>query len=147
MDDELKTFLTELAGSVDKLSDFIADPKATAEAAGLSEESRDVLFSGDQNRIYVAIGGIQLTPPGQEGEEAPAAEQPAAAAMPQVHPQFVVAAIDPGAQQYPPQMYGQQSPYAYGQQPYFPTHPTYPTYPMVMIVMPYFPSPWGGYVR
>ena len=147
MDDELKTFLTELAGSVEKLSEFIADPKANAEAAGLSEESRDVLFSGDQNRIYLAIGGIQLTPPGQEGEEAPAAEQAAAAPTPQIAAQFVVVAVDPGAQQYPsqqypPQMYGQQSPYAYGQQSPYPSYP--PTY---VITMPYYYNPWGGHVR
>lgn len=146
MDDELMTFLTELAGSVEKLSDFIADPKAAAESAGLSEESRDVLFSGDQNRIYLAIGGIQLTAPGKEGEEA-AVEQASGPATMQivtvVAPQYAPPTITVPPVTIVVQAGGVEQSQMYGQQQY--SYPSYP--PTYVIVMPYYYSPWGGYVR
>lgn len=93
----LKRFMTELAGSVDRLADFIADPKAAADAAGLSQEEKDALFSGDQGRIYIAIGGISMTQTDADKNAA------AAAAAPQQQPQAPQPAYAP--QQYPPTYY------------------------------------------
>ena len=44
-----------LAIEPEKFSEFVTDPEAAAEKAGLSKADRDVLLSGDQNRIYAAL--------------------------------------------------------------------------------------------
>ena len=92
----LKRFMTDLAGNVDRLGDFIADPKAAADAAGLSQEEKDALFSGDQGRIYLAIGGIAMTQTDADKNAAAAAPQQQPPQMPQV--QYA-------PQQYPPTYY------------------------------------------
>jgi hypothetical protein len=51
----LRKFLVELASDLDRLCSFIADPQAVATEAGLGEEDRALLFSGDQGRIYAAL--------------------------------------------------------------------------------------------
>lgn len=51
----LRALYVELAGNLDKLSAFIADPEAVAKSAGLSEEERELLFSGDGVRIYASL--------------------------------------------------------------------------------------------
>ena len=53
----LKTYLVLLATDMDRLNDFIADPKTAAEKSGLSAEDCAVLLSGDQNLIYATIIG------------------------------------------------------------------------------------------
>jgi len=96
----LKRFMTELAGSVDRLGDFIADPKAAAEAAGLTDEEKEALFSGDQGRIYIAIGGISMTQTDAEKNAAAAQQQQQPAHYPQ-QPQYP----QQQQQQYPPTYY------------------------------------------
>jgi hypothetical protein len=82
MSEALKQFMVNLASDIGGLSRFIANPQTVATEAGLSQEDRDILFSGDQNRIYAALAGIeppkpQETPPAPA--EAAAEGQPSAA--------------------------------------------------------------------
>lgn len=84
----LRAFYVRLASDLDSLSRFIADPHAVAKEAGLSEEDTELLFSGDQGRIYVSLRP-DLVPsvplPAQPQGNAPntgAAAQPAAPASP-----------------------------------------------------------------
>jgi hypothetical protein len=51
----LMAFLVRLAVEPQTLSEFVSDPEAAATKAGLSDEDRMILFSGDQNRIYAAL--------------------------------------------------------------------------------------------
>ena len=51
----LTSFMVSLAIEPEKFSEFVTDPEAAAEKAGLSKADRDVLLSGDQNRIYAAL--------------------------------------------------------------------------------------------
>ena len=51
----LTTFMVGLAIESEKFGEFLTDPEAAAEKAGLSKEDRAVLLSGDQNRIYAAV--------------------------------------------------------------------------------------------
>ena len=55
MSNELKEFLTRLAIDPDRFSEFVADPRSVARKSGLSTEDQAVLFSGDQNRMYLAL--------------------------------------------------------------------------------------------
>src|SRR5436853_3992952 len=75
MSEALKQFMVNLASDIGGLSKFIANPQAVATEAGLSQEDRDILFSGDQNRIYAALAGIEPPKP----QETPPAPAPAAA--------------------------------------------------------------------
>ncbi len=58
----LKSYLSQLAIDPDLYSAFVSDPQAAAKKAGLTREDCEVLFSGDQNRIYTAL---QNTPNGE----------------------------------------------------------------------------------
>ena len=51
----LKAYMVLLATDLDKLSEFVADSRQAAERAGLSRDDQEVLFSGDQNRIYQTV--------------------------------------------------------------------------------------------
>jgi hypothetical protein len=51
----LTTFMVGLALDPDRFSEFVVDPEAAAEKAGLSKEDRAILLCGDQNRIYAAL--------------------------------------------------------------------------------------------
>lgn len=55
MSTRLKSFLVNLSIEPERFSAFVADPKAAAERAGLSEAEQAILFSGDQNQIYTAV--------------------------------------------------------------------------------------------
>lgn len=55
MSTDLKSYLVRLAIEPDRYREFVDDPLAASEKAGLSAEERAVLFSGDQNRIYAAL--------------------------------------------------------------------------------------------
>src|SRR5689334_14258486 len=84
MSEALKQFMVKLASDIDGLSKFIANPQEVATEAGLSQEDRDILFSGDQNRIYGALAGIEPPKPQEAAPtppEAAAGEQPSAAAQ------------------------------------------------------------------
>lgn len=63
MSTNLRSYLVRLATEPDRFSEFVANPLAAAENAGLSTEDREVLFSGNQNEIYAAlVGGRQMLP-------------------------------------------------------------------------------------
>lgn len=51
----LTSFMVRLAIDPERFREFVIDPEAAAERAGLSKEDRAVLLSGDQNRIYAAL--------------------------------------------------------------------------------------------
>ena len=51
----LTTFMVALAIEPEKFSEFVVDPEAAAEKAGLSKDDRAVLLCGDQSRIYAAL--------------------------------------------------------------------------------------------
>jgi hypothetical protein len=52
---KLRQYLARLATDPDLFSEYVADPAASFERAGLSAEERALLLSGDQNRIYAAL--------------------------------------------------------------------------------------------
>ena len=94
MPQDLKSFMVRLATDLDSLTQFITDPQRATEGSGLSAESRAILFSADQGRIYAAVAN----PPQPQAawtpaQERPAQAQPAAAQIPQapVHamPQYL----------------------------------------------------------
>jgi hypothetical protein len=99
---KLGAFYVDLASNLDKFSAFIADPAAAAEREGLSKEDIDLLFSGDQVKIYACLRPEMIPTPPQpqqpDGEAGAAAQ--AAPAPPSPFP--------PG---YP---YASQWPYPYG---------------------------------
>ena len=51
----LITYMGLLAMDIQHLSDFVDNPQVAAEKAGLTAIDREVLFSGDQNRIYMTL--------------------------------------------------------------------------------------------
>lgn len=55
MSTNLNRFLARLAIDPDRFSEFVTDPRAASEKAGLSAEDQAVLFSGDQNEIYATL--------------------------------------------------------------------------------------------
>jgi hypothetical protein len=55
MSTDLNTYLVRIAIEPDRFSEFVADPRAAAEKAGLSPEDQSILMSGDQNQIYAAL--------------------------------------------------------------------------------------------
>ena len=55
MSTDLNKYLVCLATEPDRYSEFVADPRAALENAGLSEEDRAILLTGDQNTIYTAL--------------------------------------------------------------------------------------------
>ncbi|HVG22796.1 MAG TPA: hypothetical protein VND45_01470 [Thermoanaerobaculia bacterium] len=122
----LKEFMLELATNLDRLSEFVASPRPTAEAAGLGEDELDVLFSGDQGRIYLALAKGESAPPRPPEADAPQQQAP----QPQPFPQPQAAQ---GAQQ------GQQVYYAYPQM--WPGG--YGQQPQVYYVLTAWPGPQG----
>lgn len=91
----LRALYVELASDPAKLSAFIADPQAVVKAAGLSKEEAEILFSGDQGRIYMALRPESpVTPP-------PAPPQPSAA-----QPASAEAAASPEAARITPVIFG-----------------------------------------
>lgn len=98
----LRAFYVELSSNLDKLSDFIADPAAVARRAGLSKEETELLFSGDQGRIYASLRPELMVPPPPAPQ--PAAGQPGAATQAAPAP---AAQGSPGASPWP-------NPYPYG---------------------------------
>lgn len=71
---KLKKYLVCLAVEPGHFSEFVADPQAAAEKAGLSQEDQAILLSGDQNRIYAAVaagreqGAVQQSRPSRQTE-------------------------------------------------------------------------------
>lgn len=59
---KLKQYLARLATDPDLYSEYVADPAASFERAGLSPEDRELLLAGDQNRIYAALAADQPEP-------------------------------------------------------------------------------------
>lgn len=61
----LRSLYVRLASDPGELSAFIANPQEAAKAAGLSPQESEVLFSGDQGRIYLALRpeSASATPP------------------------------------------------------------------------------------
>ena len=55
MSRDLNSYLVSLAIDPDRFSQFVADPRAAAQQAGLSPEDQVILTSGDQNQIYAAL--------------------------------------------------------------------------------------------
>ncbi len=55
MSAELLRLLSRLAIDPEAYGRFLADPLALAREAGLSQDEREVLLSGDQNRIFAAL--------------------------------------------------------------------------------------------
>lgn len=62
MTEQLKNYMVELATNVDRLAEFMRDPKTALESSGLDEADRATLASGDQGRIYSALKDLP-TPP------------------------------------------------------------------------------------
>ena len=116
----LRALYVELASNLDKFSNFVADPAAVVKQSGLSKEETDLLFSGDQGRIYASLRPEMVpTPPqpqqstGQAGAATQAAPAPGPAS-----PQ------SPWPNAYP---YGfNASPYGYGWPSYWPATSPYP---------------------
>jgi len=52
---ELRKFFVRLASDLELFCRFVANPEAAAKQAGVTEEDRELLFSGDQGRIYAAL--------------------------------------------------------------------------------------------
>lgn len=96
MSQALKDYMVTLAMDLDALTRFIDDPEKAVRAAKLGQEDREVLLSGDQARIFGAIGGTrrpeetrQDGDPG-ETEAAPgSATSPTGAALVYVTPTVV----------------------------------------------------------
>jgi hypothetical protein len=122
--EKLTNFYVRLAGDVDFLSDFIADSQAVAKRE-LSEGEREVLFSGDQGRIYSTLRPdlIPKTPPAPPQPQPAAAPQPGAAADP--NRAVCLHAMPPVTVIYPFH-YGQQAAAAY---PYSAGYPYWPSWP------------------
>ena len=81
---KLRAFYVELSSNLDTLAAFIADPLAIAKREGLGKEEIELLFSGDQGKIYASLRPdlVFSTPqppsnPGQAGAAAQAAPAPA----------------------------------------------------------------------
>jgi len=55
MSTDLKGFMVRLAIDPARYAEFLADPFSAAEQQGLSGRERDILLSGDQNKIYSAL--------------------------------------------------------------------------------------------
>ena len=53
---ELKTFLLDASKDQQLLQQFRLDPQGVTRKAGLSDEDREVLLSGDPERIRKALG-------------------------------------------------------------------------------------------
>jgi hypothetical protein len=58
----LKKFMVALASDVGKLTAFMVDQNKAFDEAGLSQEQRELLLSGDQSRIYAALKDLPLPP-------------------------------------------------------------------------------------
>ena len=92
----LRALYVELASDLDKFSDFVADPAAVVKQSGLSKEETDLLFSGDQGRIYASLRPEMVPMPpqpqqstGQAGaasQAAPAPAPPSQSAWPNAYP-------------------------------------------------------------
>lgn len=87
----LRAFYVGLASNLDRFSGFVADPAAVAKQSGLSKEETDLLFSGDQGRIYASLRPetVPKPPQPQQSKEGGAAMQAApapAAPAPQGYP-------------------------------------------------------------
>ena len=131
MHQELKMFLTGLAHDLDKLTAYVSDPARALEEAGLSEEDKAILRSGDQNRIYSAIANPAPSPQ---------PEPPAAAQAPPPAPPYPVygqpAVPSPAAAAGPAWgQYVQGAPQAYA-------WPTFPAWQLPQIL--YTVIPWPG---
>jgi hypothetical protein len=124
--EKLMEFYVRLAGDVDFLSDFIADPQAVAKRE-LGEAEREVLFSGDQGRIYSTLRPdlIPKIPPAPPQPQPVAASQPGAAADPHRAACLNVFGVPPVTVIYPFH-YGQQAAAAY---PYSAGYPYWPSWP------------------
>jgi hypothetical protein len=55
-DSNLAKFVRELSEGADRQEEFSADPERAMEAAGLSEEEKEILRRGDEQEILNAIG-------------------------------------------------------------------------------------------
>ncbi|HKO58216.1 MAG TPA: hypothetical protein VJ276_20290 [Thermoanaerobaculia bacterium] len=76
MHEHLKDFMVKLASDVDALTEFISDAQTVIGQSDLSDEERNILRSGDQDRIYQAISEPQAQPaPAQPQPPAPAPQQ------------------------------------------------------------------------
>lgn len=67
MDDNILTFLLELARDPKKLADFQADPEAALERAGLPEAERAAILSKDSDRIREAVTAAMTPSTGGAG--------------------------------------------------------------------------------
>ena len=82
MSDKLRDYMVKLAYDLDALTEFLDDPLAAMAAAKLAEEDQAIMLSGDQNRMFAAVG-IVKRPEEKKAEAetgtppAPAAQQPA----------------------------------------------------------------------
>ncbi len=71
----LREFLRDLAIDPMKLSDFVKDPKAVMDAAGLDEPSRRTLYSGSASAMWDLLLGragsdsTRLSPPAETGPD------------------------------------------------------------------------------
>ena len=143
MSDDLKRFMVSLASDVDALTNFMRDPRAAMDHAGLPPEIQDIVLSGDQGRIYATIKGLPLPPP---------AEAPAPPQMPTVVATMLQgqqgAAPAPAAQPQPqpqPMPYGSpagQPIYYYGAPQWQPGYYYVPTWPY-FAAMPQNPQAGG----
>ena len=61
MNEPLTRCLIDLASDPDRISQFIIDPVATLDAAGLSDEEKAVVLAGDSAGLRRALGGESLS--------------------------------------------------------------------------------------
>jgi hypothetical protein len=69
--DSVRKFLVSLATDPARLGAFIKDPDAELEAAGLSEQDRAALKSGNPAAIYGLVSGQQASPSGGAQDQPP----------------------------------------------------------------------------
>lgn len=121
----LRAFYVELSSNLDKLSAFIADPAAVARREGLSNEETELLFSGDQGRIYASLRPeLMVSPPPPQPAAAPtgaaaqAAPAPAAQGSPGGSPWPNAYPYGYAWPSYSPGFSGYQDPYGQNVSPY-----------------------------
>lgn len=89
--------MVKLAGDLNSLTSFMANPRKVLAKSGLGKEDQEALLSGDQNRIYWALSGAKPTP--TPAAPSGGAQQAPPAVLPNVAP-----TISSGSVQHAPQV-------------------------------------------
>lgn len=93
MSEPLRAFMVRLASDPERLSAFIADPERAMNEAGLSDEERQLVRSGDQNRLYAALASRPAVHAAASAPPAPAPADPPGVILVPVRSPFGAAVI------------------------------------------------------